>query len=259
MLSCSVHSIAVMASLALSRAVFCSLRHPTTLKALPAALSKLHAPAAAAASTLQRRFATSSVALHIPAAHYSAAVHQPRPAHTAAAADDQSVAYLINPPFDAAQPRLPPVSPLLASWLRPHTPGPLSEAELQQYQQWGYCIKRGVLSDEDLQPAMRAVEAQVDQVAHELHAAGLIRDPCSELDLFHRLTALEKQYPDCSVLLHKLGVLDDGIARLWEQPNLLAIAKQIIGPAVAAHPNWSIKQSFIPALSNTAALCSHQP
>jgi len=148
---------------------------------------------------------------------------------------------LINPPFDARSPRLPPVSPLLSSWLQPYTAGPLSESELQQYQQWGYCIKRGVLTADELRPAMDAVEKQVDEVAAALFDAGLIRDKCDSLDLFHRLTALEQQYPSCSVLLHKLGVLDRGIAQLWEHPKLLAIAQQVIGEEVAAHPNWSLR------------------
>ena len=148
---------------------------------------------------------------------------------------------LIDPPFDARSPPLPPISPLIHSWLRPHTPGPLTAAELQQYQQWGYCIKRNVLSDADLLPATLAVERQVDEVARSLHAAGRIRDTCASLDLFHRLTALEQQFPSCSVLLHKLGVLDRGIAQLWEHPALLSIARQVIGPDVAAHPNWSLR------------------
>ena len=166
--------------------------------------------------------------------------HRDHPS-TATAVVSSIDSQLINPPFDARHPALPPISPLLHSWLRPYTPGPLTEAELQQYQQWGYCIKRNVLSDDELLPAMKAVERQVDEVASALYEAGLIQDRCERLDLFHRLTALERQYPNCSVLLHKLGVLDPGIARLWEQPTLLAIAQQVLGPDVAAHPNWSLR------------------
>ena len=149
---------------------------------------------------------------------------------------------LINPPFEASSRLpLPPLSGSLQSWLRPYSPGPLSEQELQQFQQWGYCIIHSVLSESDLRPAMQAVERQVDEVASKLYEAGLIMDKCEQLDLFHRLTALERQFPSCSVLLHKLGVLDHGIARLWQHPTLLAIAQQVIGPAVAAHPNWSLR------------------
>ena len=206
-----------------------------------------------AASALSRKPAAASVAGGLPAATHSSAhftstalhtppASQPAPHRTGDTASGVSVdSSLVDPPFAAGSPPLPAISPLLQSWLRPYTAGPLTEAELAQYQQWGYCIKRNVLSEEDLLPAMRAVEAQVDTVADSLYAAGLIRDKCEQLDLFHRLTALEQQFPSCSVLLHKLGVLDRGIARLWEHPALLGIAQQVIGPDVAAHPNWSLR------------------
>ena len=190
---------------------------------------------------------SSSAQLATAAAQHSASGSQPPVGRTQRRASPATTIamsiepHLIDPPFDPHSPSLPPLSPLLASWVRPYTPGPLTEAELSQYQQWGYCIKRGVLSEADLQPAMQAVERQVDEVANALYAAGKISDKCSELDFFQRLTALEKQFPSCSVLLHKLGVLDRGVARLWEQPTLLAIAQQVLGPDVAAHPNWSLR------------------
>lgn len=45
-----------------------------------------------------------------------------------------------------------------ASWRRPYSPGPLTEAEFEAYWQDGFVIKRGLLSQEDIDPCLAAIE-----------------------------------------------------------------------------------------------------
>lgn len=45
-----------------------------------------------------------------------------------------------------------------ASWRRPYSPGPLTETEFEQYWEQGYVIKRGLLTQDDIDPCLRAIE-----------------------------------------------------------------------------------------------------
>lgn len=45
-----------------------------------------------------------------------------------------------------------------ASWRRPYSPGPLTEAEFEAYWEDGFVIKRGLLSQEDIDPCLAAIE-----------------------------------------------------------------------------------------------------
>lgn len=45
-----------------------------------------------------------------------------------------------------------------ASWMRPYTPGPLTEAEFEHYWEQGYVIKQGLLTQDDINPCLEAIE-----------------------------------------------------------------------------------------------------
>lgn len=45
-----------------------------------------------------------------------------------------------------------------ASWRRPYSPGPLTEAEFEQYWDQGYVIKRGLLTQDDINPCLQAID-----------------------------------------------------------------------------------------------------
>jgi len=45
-----------------------------------------------------------------------------------------------------------------ASWRRPYTPGPLTEAEFEHYWEQGYVIKQGLLTQDDIKPCLAAIE-----------------------------------------------------------------------------------------------------
>lgn len=87
------------------------------------------------------------------------------------------------------------LAPNMAAWVRPYTPGPLSEEQLRQYWVEGYTIARGLLKPEDLQPAIDAVSGLMDKVADKLIAGGKIQDACKDVPFEKRLIEIEKQFP----------------------------------------------------------------
>jgi len=50
-----------------------------------------------------------------------------------------------------------------ASWRRPYSPGPLTEAEFEQYWDQGYVIKRGLLTQDDINPCLQAIDRWDDR------------------------------------------------------------------------------------------------
>lgn len=113
----------------------------------------------------------------------------------------------------------------LQRWELPFTPGPLSVQELAEYWQEGYIVKHGLLSEDLLQSAREAVDAEVDLLADSLYKAGKILDACRGEGFETRLACIEKQFPSASVLLHKRGVLPEALSNLWASCELTAAVK----------------------------------
>ena len=108
----------------------------------------------------------------------------------------------------------------LDRWRLPYTAGPLTEEEIASYWRDGFLIKAGLLSEELLQSARDAVDAEVDVVAEALFKAGKIQDSCRTAGFRTRLAQIEAQYPSASVLLHKRGILPEAFSQLWSSDNL---------------------------------------
>lgn len=91
--------------------------------------------------------------------------------------------------------------------------------------------------------AVTSVEGLVDGLAQKLHKAGKITDRCEDASFEERLIRLEEQFPHTSVLLHKNGVLPKGIQKLWSHPQMIAVAKQILGQHtdIMGHPVWNLR------------------
>ncbi len=117
----------------------------------------------------------------------------------------------------------------------------LTEEQLQQYQDDGFLIVKGLLTHEDLRPAMDEIDMRVGELADALLEAGHIPETYAHLGFFERLAVLEKVYPTAAVLFHVSGVLGHGIASIWGSPKLLNIVEQLIGPDIAGHPVCNVR------------------
>jgi len=131
----------------------------------------------------------------------------------------------------------------IASWTIPYTAGPLSEAQLTQYFEKGWVIADNVGDLAAIDEAGASVEALVDTLAKKLHAAGKIMELHEDASFEKRLILLEEQFQHANVLLHKNGVLPRGIQKVWSHPEMVSIAKQILGQQVdiMGHPVWNLR------------------
>ena len=117
----------------------------------------------------------------------------------------------------------------------------LTEDQLRHYEDHGFVIAGGLLTPDDLRPAIEEIEAHVGTLADALHDAGRIPETYAELGFFERLTAIERAHNTAAVMFHFSGLLGRGIASLWGSPKLLAVVEQLIGPDIAGHPVCNVR------------------
>ena len=117
----------------------------------------------------------------------------------------------------------------------------LTDDQLQHYEDHGFIIVEGLLTADDLRPAMDDIEAHVGALADALFDAGHIPETYGELGFFERLGAMEQAYGGTAALFHVSGLLGRGIAALWGSPKILAIVEQLIGPDIAGHPVCNVR------------------
>ena len=137
----------------------------------------------------------------------------------------------------------PPMSPEVAAWTRPHSPGPLTEEQLSQFFEEGYVIVRGLVPAATIAGAQAAVEGLVESCAARLLAGGKISDGAAGEGFPTRLIALDRQFPGASVLMHKHGVLPEGVATLWSCEALAGVARQVLGADadIDGHAVWNLR------------------
>ena len=117
----------------------------------------------------------------------------------------------------------------------------LTDDQLRHYEDHGFVIAEGLLTPDDLRPAIEDIGAHVGVLADALHDADRIPETYAELGFFERLAAIERAYSTAAVMFHMSGLLGRGIASLWRSPKLLAVVEQLIGPDIAGHPVCNVR------------------
>ena len=107
---------------------------------------------------------------------------------------------------------------------------------LEFYQQEGYVVVRGALSDEDLAPLIQAHDLIVDEIARELHDAGKISSLFEGESFETRLARIAGECKDVD------GVPDIGNTRrratfdFLRNENLVDLIEPFIGPEISCNP-----------------------
>ncbi|XP_072048103.1 uncharacterized protein [Amphiura filiformis] len=120
-------------------------------------------------------------------------------------------------------------------------PGQLTAEQLRQYYTEGFLVLPSFFKSSELDPALEAIDKEVDLIAERLYKAGKIKDKCENADIFHRFIELEKEFPAASLLMHKTGRFPEAFQKLWTNSRLLNMMEQLIGPEIAGNPVWNIR------------------
>ena len=133
--------------------------------------------------------------------------------------------------------------------------GPLNSAEIEQYYEKGYLIKKNILSESMINECRNGCNDMVNRIEKDLYDAGLI-DNLLDNNIHgfdNKLTELNKMYPGAVVLVHKYGYLHESWQKLFECSIFRDISFQLIQPEsgiLGAHPVWNIRPK-IPVYEET--------
>jgi ectoine hydroxylase-related dioxygenase (phytanoyl-CoA dioxygenase family) len=117
--------------------------------------------------------------------------------------------------------------------------GELTEAEVAAYERDGFLIRRGVIDPETLAGLQRVFEDAVDRLADSWIEAGVITDVAKEHGFEHRWDVLRAQLPALYATAWRRILVSPEVYALWQHPELLATAHELVGPDLIAHAIWN--------------------
>ena len=128
--------------------------------------------------------------------------------------------------------------------LRRGNGGSLSADQVGQYDEQGYLVLPGLLSEQDLAPARGAMMEKVDQVAHALFEAGLIGDLLADEPFETRLATLFESLSGEDFVAFTGQSWRDrlpGYFQLLSNTKVLDVVESLIGPEIFANPVYNVR------------------
>jgi phytanoyl-CoA hydroxylase len=128
--------------------------------------------------------------------------------------------------------------------LRAGNYGSLSPGQVREYDDQGYLVVPGLLGEHDLAPVRGAMMEKVDQIADQLVAGALIRDPLRDEPFETRLAklfaSLEAEH---FVAITGQSWRDrmPGYFDLLSNPKILDVVESLIGPEIFANPVYNVR------------------
>lgn len=108
------------------------------------------------------------------------------------------------------------------------------------YEENGYLIIDGALTPEDLAPARRAIEAQVEREAIRLKEEGEITDLHEHLPFTRRLIKVYSERPRKSIGWNR-EVFSKDLYDFGMNPAILAIAESLVGPELQFNGDYWVR------------------
>jgi ectoine hydroxylase-related dioxygenase (phytanoyl-CoA dioxygenase family) len=117
----------------------------------------------------------------------------------------------------------------------------LNDRQIQHFEDEGYLIIERLFTDEELQPVIDEVSADLDRRCREAVAAGTLSRTYEEYDFEHRLTCVdaENQTISKSMWDHKLVL--PSFFGLMTNSKLLDVAEQFCGPEIIASSVYRLR------------------
>lgn len=126
--------------------------------------------------------------------------------------------------------------------------GPLSQRQIQQFNDLGYLMVEGVFNDAELQPVINELSSEIDRRAKDLYAQGKLSDLHEQEDFAHRLAKISRENDAIARAIWGGGIAAPSIFNLIRTPRLLDIAEQFCGPELIASAVYRLR----PKLPNYA-------
>lgn len=121
--------------------------------------------------------------------------------------------------------------------------GYLTTDEIEFYNTEGYIVIPELLSPEEMQPAIEAMEEKVSQIADELFTSGLVKDKCEATPFSRRLAELFQNLSDQEFLQYGRSWRDrlPGYFHLMSNPKILNAVESLIGGEIFSNPVYNTR------------------
>ena len=117
----------------------------------------------------------------------------------------------------------------------------LSDQQLQQFNNDGYVVVDHLFDDDELQPVIDEISADLDQRCRQAVSEGKLSRTYKEYDFEHRLTYVDRENQDISKLMWDNKVVLPSFFGLMTNPKLLDINEQLCGPELIASSVYRLR------------------
>lgn len=117
----------------------------------------------------------------------------------------------------------------------------LDERQVQQFEDEGYLIIDRLFANEELQPVIDEISADLDRRCREAVAAGMLSRSYAEFDFEHRLARVDAENQTISKSMWDNKVALPSFFGLMTNPKLLDVAEQICGPELIASSVYRLR------------------
>lgn len=117
----------------------------------------------------------------------------------------------------------------------------LNENQVHQFSDEGYLIIDRLFTDEELQPVINAISAELDQRCRQAVAAGTLSRTYEEYDFEHRLTYVDAENQTISKSMWDNKVVLPTFFGLMTNAKLLDVAEQFCGPELIASAVYRLR------------------
>lgn len=117
----------------------------------------------------------------------------------------------------------------------------LTDEQLAQFDREGYLVVEDVFTDEELQPVIDEITAEIDRRARELVAAGELSSTYEEEDFEHRLGRISAETDKVALSIWNGSLAGPAFFELIRYPKLLDVAEQFCGPEIIASSVYRLR------------------
>jgi ectoine hydroxylase-related dioxygenase (phytanoyl-CoA dioxygenase family) len=117
----------------------------------------------------------------------------------------------------------------------------LDERQVRHFEDEGYVVVERLFTDEELEPVIDEISADLDQRCREAVAAGTLSRTYEELDFEHRLTRVNAENVNIAKSMWDMKVVLPSFFGLMTNPKLLDVAEQFCGPELIASSVYRLR------------------
>ena len=112
----------------------------------------------------------------------------------------------------------------------------LTADQVRSFEETGYLLVPGVLSDADTQPVIDELEAFIDRRANELYDAGKLSDRCEGAPFDTRYGLLLRQTGEIGAGMDIMQMRTPAMFSFLSNPSLLDLVEPLVGPEITCNP-----------------------